>query len=287
MHDQAESLREKLRIHTSKAESTRVITVTSGKGGVGKSNFSLNFALSLIELGSKVVILDADLGLANIDVLMGISPRYNLFQMVEQGYSIWDILEKGPGGIEFIAGRSDFTKLSMLDDQKFGYLFEQLNQLEGYADTVIIDTGAGLSRESLHFILSADEVFLVTTPEPTSIMDAYAIIKMIHSKNPYIIPKLVVNRVTGYKEGRATAEKLKTVAKRFLDLELKTLGMIHEDPNVSKAVKLQEPFLLAYPRTLASENIRDVAKSYLAPNEQKEDVRGMKGFLQKMLNLIK
>lgn len=286
VHDQAESLREKANGHPSTMIHTKVLVVTSGKGGVGKSNFTLNFAISLVELGQKVVILDADLGLANLDVLMGVSPKNNLFQMVENRYSIWEIIEKGPGGIEFIAGYSDFSKLYMLDDQKLGYLFEQLNQLEGYADIVIIDTGAGLSRESLQFILAADEIVLVTTPEPTSITDGYTVIKMLHSKNPFINPKLVVNRATSEQEGQTTAERISIVAKRFLNIDLTFIGMVNEDQNVSKSVKRQEPLLLAYPNTVASENLRKIARMYLQP-DKKEDIKGMKGFLQKMLNFIK
>lgn len=288
MYDQAQRLREEVSTRPPKKNKTKVLTVTSGKGGVGKSNFSLNFALSLAETGQKVLILDADLGLANLDVLMGISPKYTLFQMVEYRYSIWDIIEKGPGGIEFIAGYSDFSKLNMLDEQKLNYLFEQLHELDGYADTVIIDTGAGLSKESLQFILASDEVLIVTTPEPTSITDAYTIIKMLHSKNPFIAPRLVVNRSTSTEEGQSTADRICTVAKRFLNIDLMFIGALSEDQNVSKSVKRQMPFYLAYPNTIASVDIRKIAKLFLYPHEKiEEEVRGMKGFLQKMLNFIR
>lgn len=285
MNDQAKRLREEVNRLPSKKNKTRVIAVTSGKGGVGKSNFSLNFAICLSELGHKVLILDADLGLANIDVLMGVSPKFNLFQMIEHRYPIWEIIERGPVGIEFIAGRSDFTKLYMLDDQKLSYLFEQLNELDGYADFVIIDTGAGLSRDSLQFILSSDEVFLVTTPEPTSITDAYAVIKMLHSKNPYIIPRLVVNMSSSTKEGQTTADRISIVAKRFLNMDLFYIGMVREDPNVTKSVKRQEPFYLGHPQSDASLDIRKIANLYIQPDQKlDEDPKGMKGFLQKLLN---
>lgn len=291
MNDQAKKLRDQMALNSLQARQnrvTRVVTVTSGKGGVGKSNFSLNFALSLIEMGQKVLILDADLGLANIDVLMGITPKHNLHQMIEQRTPIWEIIEKGPGGLEFIAGRSGFTKISMLDDQKLSYLFEQLNLLEGYADTIIIDTGAGMSKESLQFILSADEVCLVTTPEPTALTDAYAIIKMVHSKNPGFRPRLIVNRVHSMEEGPSTADRLSLVAKKFLGAEILYMGFIFEDGNVSKSVKKQEPFYLAYPNSPASINMRGIARAFLEPGTQfGADPKGVKGFLRKMLNLIK
>ncbi|WP_028986583.1 MinD/ParA family protein [Thermicanus aegyptius] len=288
MKDQADALRRHLGAKEGKPPA-KVITITSGKGGVGKSNFSLNFALALIQLGKKVVILDADLGLANIDVLMGISPKGNLFQMIEQGLSIWDILERGPGGVELIASQSGFTRLLSLDEQALSNLMNQLHRLDGYADFILIDTGAGLTKEALYFILSSDEVILITTPEPTSLTDAYAVIKMIHLKDPFILPNLVVNRVHSSQEGRSTGERLSMVVQKFLHMELPLLGFIHEDAHVGWGVRRQEPFILLYPEAKASEDLRALARSYLSlplPKIEKEG-RGMKGFLQRMLNFIK
>lgn len=287
VYDQAQRLREEVRSHPPNPNNTtKVIAVTSGKGGVGKSNFSLNFAIGVAELGKKVVILDADFGLANLDILMGVSPKYNLYEMVEQRLSVWEIIEHGPGGIEYIAGYSDFSKLSMIDEFKMNYLFEQLKRLDGYADYVLIDTGAGLTREALQFLLAADEIFLVMTPEPTSITDGYTIIKMLHAKNPYIRAKLIVNRATSIQEGKSTAERIYTVAKRFLNVDITCIGYICEDQNMSKSVKMQEPLLLAFPKTTAAVNIREIARKYVHP-DRVEESNGMRGFLQKMLNLIK
>jgi len=286
MHDQAAQLRERLQ-RSAQGRPTRLVTVTSGKGGVGKSNFTLNFALGLIEKGQKVVIFDVDVGFANLDVLMGISSKHNLLELLEPGRTVSDIMEKGPNGLEFIPGGSGFTQLMQLDDEKLDTLFSRLEDLQGYADTILFDTGAGVSNESMRFMLASDEVLLVTTPEPTAITDAYAVIKMIHSKNPQTNIRLVINRVSSEKEGKGTADKLSMVAKRFLDMELTTLGYVHDDGIVTKAVKQQKPFFLSYPHSQASKGIRDLVNSYLRADHRKADtVGGIRGFLTKMKRFI-
>jgi flagellar biosynthesis protein FlhG len=288
MHDQAEQLRERLQRNV-RPRPTRLITVTSGKGGVGKSNFSLNFALGLLERGQKVIVLDVDLGLANLDVLLGISPKKHLLHLLEPGQSVWDIIERGPNGLEFIAGGSGFTQILQFDDGKLDQFFRQLEDLQGYADTIFLDTGAGISQESMRFMLSSDEIILVTTPEPTAITDAYAVIKMLHTQNPQAKIRLVINRVTSQSEGRNTANKLAMVAKRFLNMDISTLGFVPDDPHVSKAVKQQRPFLLTYPHSQASRGIRELVEAYLgssatiAPNEN----GGLRGFLTKLKHYIR
>lgn len=288
MHDQAEQLRERLQ-RSVNARPTRLITVTSGKGGVGKSNFTLNFALGLIERDQKVVLFDVDLGLANLDVLMGITARKHLLNLIEPNQSIWDVLEKGPNGLEFIAGGSGFTQILQFDDQKLDRFFRQLEELQGYADTIFLDTGAGISKESLRFMLSADEVILVTTPEPTAITDAYAVIKMIHSRAPQTKIRMVINRASSIQEGKNTADKLALVAKRFLNLEIATLGFVADDAHVSKAVKQQRPFLLTYPQSQASKGIRELVDIYLGSetNANPSDLGGVKGFLAKFKQFIR
>lgn len=287
MRDQAEQLRE--RVQQSKQDrKTKLITVTSGKGGVGKSNFSLNFGLGLNQLGHKTVLFDVDLGLANLDVLMGITPKKNLFHLLEPNTTVWDIIEQGPGGLEFIAGGSGFTQIMQLDVDKLDRLFTQLNPLQGYAETIIFDTGAGFSNESIRFMLSSDEVILVTTPEPPAITDAYAVIKLLHSRNPAITIRLVINRVTSDREGKMTADKLAMVAKRFLNMDLHSLGYVSDDPQVSKAVKQQRPFLLTYPQAQASKSIRNLVGRYLESSTMTDvSTNGLKGFLAKLKNFIR
>ncbi|MGF9907415.1 MinD/ParA family protein [Brevibacillus fortis] len=287
MRDQAEQLRERM-LQNKKTRPTRLVTVTSGKGGVGKSNFSLNFGLGLIEKGHKAVLFDLDLGLANLDVLMGITPKKHLFHLLEPDTTVWDIIEHGPGGLEFIAGGSGFTQIMQLDDHKLDRLFSHLDPLQGYADTIIFDTGAGFSKESMRFMLSSDEVILVTTPEPPAITDAYAVIKMLHARNPAVSIRLVINRASSEREGKMTADKLAMVSKRFLNMDIQSLGYVSDDPYVSKAVKLQRPFLLTYPQSQAARSIRNLVERYLdRPVTSDASDSGLKGFLAKLRHFIR
>lgn len=287
MRDQAEQLRERMQ-RTNQPRTSKLVTVTSGKGGVGKSNFSLNFGLGLIERGHRTVLFDVDLGMANLDVLMGITPKKHLFHLLEPDTTVWDILEKGPGNLEFIAGGSGFTQIMQLEDEKLDRLFSQLDPLQGYADTIIFDTGAGLSNESIRFMLASDEVILVTTPEPPAITDAYAVIKMLHSRNPDITIRLVINRVTSQREGIQTTDKLAMVAKRFLNMNIQSLGYVTDDTHVSKAVKQQRPFLLTYPDSQASKCIRKLVGHYLQNSSTTpEQTSGLKGFIAKLKHFIR
>jgi flagellar biosynthesis protein FlhG len=291
MADQAEGLRKMVKtIGDPNARTTRIITVTSGKGGVGKSNFTLNFALTLQTLGFKVLIFDADIGLANIDVLMGVSAKYNLYHLLKREKTIWEIITHGPKGLEFIAGGSGFNDLLRLTDEELDYFAEQVDQLNGYVDYLIFDTGAGLSKETLKFIIAAQESIVVTTPEPTSITDAYAIIKMVHAMGHRVQFKLVVNRTTDNKEGKYTADKISMVAKRFLSLDIPTLGFVPDDANVSKAVKKQIPFTLAFPHAQATKGMEELVNNFIANREfdtSQAESSGVKGFLGKMIRLLK
>lgn len=287
MTDQAQRLREYLQQHRQNQKRTRVIAVTSGKGGVGKSNFAVNFALSLMEKGQKVVILDLDLGMANIDILLGLTPSYNLLDMIEGEQSIWDIMEMGPNGLEYIAGGTGFQDILQLDEGSLQQFFLQLSSLQGYADTVILDTGAGVSNESLRFILAADEVFLITTPEPTAITDGYSMLKILYAKQPSIKVRLVTNRVQSYREGKMVANKIKTVAENFLGMNVGYLGYLQEDSQVMLAVKKQRPYVLAYPNSTATIGMKDMAAAYLTGREMQGEQAGMKGFIQKLMKFVK
>ncbi|KRE56636.1 MinD/ParA family protein [Paenibacillus sp. Soil750] len=289
MKDQAEGLRNLVQTQGDKGtRTTRIITVTSGKGGVGKSNFTLNFALSLQSLGYKVLVFDADIGLANIDVLMGVSSTYSLYHLLKKDKTIWEIIQKGSNDLEFIAGGSGFNDLLRLTEDELDYFAEQVMQLNGYVDFIIFDTGAGLSKETLKFILAAEEAIVVTTPEPTSITDAYAIIKMVNSMGHDVSFKLVINRVTDAREGKQTADKISLVAKQFLNIHIPTLGFVDDDPVVSKAVKRQIPFSIAFPYSTATKSIKTLTDNYIKGYRVIETPStGVKSFLNKMLKLLK
>jgi flagellar biosynthesis protein FlhG len=290
MNDQAQGLRNLVsnQQHQQTSKATRIITVTSGKGGVGKSNFTLNFALTLQKRGYNVLVFDADIGLANIDVLMGISAKYSLYHLLKKEKTIWEIINKGYNDIQFIAGGSGFSDLIRLTEEQLDYFAEQVNQLNGSVDFIIFDTGAGLSKETLKFILAAEETIVVTTPEPTSITDAYAIIKMVNSMNEPVRFKLVVNRATDWKEGKHTADKITMVAKQFLQLEIHTLGYVADDISVSKAVKKQVPFTVEFPSCAASQSIEKLVDDYIAKQTPADQQTGsVKGFLSRMMRLLK
>lgn len=289
MNDQAQSLRNLVRTQSDeRMRNTKIITVTSGKGGVGKSNFTLNFALTLQKRGYKVLVFDADIGLANIDLLMGASPTYSLYHLLKREKSIWDIIHKGYHDLELIAGGSGFNDLIRLSEEEIDYFAEQVNELNGHVDFIIFDTGAGLSKETLKFIVAATETIVVTTPEPTAITDAYAIIKMVSSMGHDVRFRLVVNRVAEANEGKQTADKISLVAKQFLQLDIPTLGFVEDDACVSKAVKRQIPFTVAYPTCPASRSIERLAYRFVTGEPSPTEQHGaVKSFLNKMMKLLK
>lgn len=283
--DQAQRLREFLQ-QKQNPKRTRVIAVTSGKGGVGKSNFSVNFALALTALGQKVVIIDLDLGMANVDILLGLTPRYNILDMTGKNLSIWDIMEQGPRGLQFIAGGSGLSDVLELGESGMERILGQMEKLHGYADTILLDMGAGISQDSLRFILAADEVMLITTPEPTAITDAYSMLKILHAKNPSILIKLMINRVINGQEGKQVAEKIRLVAKKFLQYEVSTFGYLVEDSHILQAVKKQAPFCLEYPNCKAAKGLKTMAEGFLSGQEfREEELTGMKGFIHKLIHL--
>jgi flagellar biosynthesis protein FlhG len=286
MNDQAQALRHL--VHSKDlqaARTTRVIAITSGKGGVGKSNFSLNFAMSLQNRGYSVLVFDADISFANIDVLLGTPAKYNLLHLLKGEKTIWEIIQVGPGGLQFIAGGSGFQDLVRLTDQELEYFAEQIGKLHGHVDFILFDTGAGLSKETVRFITAAEETIVVTTPEPTSITDAYALIKMLKSMGHQISFRLVVNRVTDDREGNQTADNIRQVASKYLGLEIPVLGFIPDDSNVTKAVKRQTPLSIAFPDSAATRGIDGIVSRFLLEEQEIPSARELSSFMQRMKKL--
>jgi flagellar biosynthesis protein FlhG len=239
----------------------RVIAVSSGKGGVGKSNTVINLALAFEELGKRVLILDADLGLANIDVLLGIAPKYNISHVLEGKKKLHEVLVKGPGNIRVMPASSGVQELTRLTEEQKLIFLEMLDELETEIDILLIDTGAGISDTVLYFNLAAHEKIIIVTPEPTSLTDAYALIKVLYTRHEERHFKVLVNSVKDEKMGKSIFAKISKVADHFLDgLSLDYVGSIPYDPNVPKAVIQQKPLMEIFPESSASRAFLSVAR---------------------------
>jgi flagellar biosynthesis protein FlhG len=243
----------------SPAKKARIITVTSGKGGVGKTNLSVNMALAYARLGKKVVVMDADLGLANVNVMLDMTPKYNLYHVIRKQKTMREIMVESPYGISIVAGASGFSQIANLSEDERQNFITELDTLST-ADIIIIDTSAGVSSNVLDFIAAADDAVIITTPEPTAITDAYGIIKIIATEyeNLNMGLKLVVNRVKGAGDAMKVSDRMIKTAGQFLNLKVDYLGFIYDDPEVSKAVLRQKPFMVTDPRCKASQCVQHI-----------------------------
>lgn len=290
--DQAEQLRNIIKMnHQMPAPDkrmARVITVTSGKGGVGKSNVSINLAVQFKRMGKRVVIFDADFGLANIEVMFGAVPKHSLADVIYEGKSIREIITWGPMEIAFVSGGSGIAGLSNLSHEQIDYLVQNLAELDTFADIIIIDTGAGIADTVLEFIVSSGEVILVTTPEPTSITDSYSLLKALdthprfHAEQTRI--KVLSNKVANEAEGALLFAKLSTVVERYLKIPVEFLGTVPQDEELSRAVMQQNPVSIKNPAARASRAFEHIAGK-LCDKEagQIPKRRGMTGFFASLV----
>lgn len=286
--DQADKLREKVELLKDNAPSARVIAVTSGKGGVGKTSLSVNMALQFRELGRKVVILDADFGLANVEVMLGIRPQYTLADLIFNNKSIEEIITEGPMGIGFISGGSGVQDLVNLDKDKIKKLIAKLVKLDSLYDVVIIDTGAGIADSVVEFVLSSPEVLLVVTPEPTSITDAYSLLKAVNRKKDFKREqksiKVITNRVENMEDGKEIFDKISIVVSKFLNIQLEYLGYIPQDKKIADAVIAQTPVSLSSPNSETAMRIRSICGTLLDVPIEEEN---KKGIAKVLLDFIK
>ncbi len=290
--DQAEQLRNIIKMnHIRQRTKARVITITSGKGGVGKSNVAINLGIQLRKMGLNVIILDADFGLANIEVMFGTIPKYNLKDTIEGKKSLKEIITEGPMGVQFISGGNGVEGLANLSKVQLGNLLRGMEQLDELADVILIDTGAGISDSVLEFVASGNEVLLVTTPEPTSLTDSYSLLKALNNHSGFskenIEIKIIANKVSNMVEGRNLYTKLNLVTERFLQMPLGFLGSIPMDEQIIKAIMRQIPISISYPNaraskafekmsaqlngTMISENRKSLAEVFLSYFNRKAD----------------
>ncbi|MEW6723392.1 MAG: MinD/ParA family protein [Bacillota bacterium] len=291
MRDQAERLRsmariikEEIRQQSAQPPSrlARVVSITSGKGGVGKTNLAVNLAVALQQLGKRVLLLDTDIGLANADLLLGLTPRYNLGHVVGGARSIQQVIYDGPCGLRLIAAGSGFREVVSLSRLQLDRFLDGLEELERTVDLILLDTGAGISHTVLDFIGASHEVILVANPEPTSIADAYALVKVLANQGSRLPLGLVVNKAQNEAEGLHAARRLLAAASRFLQVDITYLGQVLEDPNVPRAVKEQEPFVLAYPESPASRSVQALARAVFLGDEVAAPASGVKAFFQQL-----
>ncbi|MDR1000665.1 MAG: MinD/ParA family protein [Clostridiales bacterium] len=263
---------------------SRVITVTSGKGGVGKSNFTLNLAIQMRKLDQRVILVDADLGLSNIEVLAGIIPRYSFADVLSGRMRIEEALTEGPLGLKFLSGGAGLTNLAQLGEKQINTVVTAFGALDELSDIILIDTGAGISRSVLNFILASTETILVATPEPTSVADAYAMIKSLRREaNASHAIKIVTNMAATITEGQDIYEKLSKVSEQFLGVKLEQLGTLPQDSIVPRAVKRQEPFMLSYPNSECAKAIEKIAYKLLNIEPAKAaSLSGIASFIKRL-----
>jgi len=247
-----------------------VLAVTSGKGGVGKTNIVTNLAIALARQGARVLVVDGDLGLANVDLLLGIAPQYDLQDAILGDRRLEDIVLEGPEGIRVVPASSGVEELANLDEYRTECLIRSLTSVEEDIDLILIDAPSGIGTHAVALSQAADEIIVVTTPEPTSFSDAYAMIKVLSQRPLKCTPALLVNQANSENEALEVSRRVQSVAKRFLNLEVPYWGFVLADESVPKSVVRQEPFLSTYPYSPASSCILRLARRVLGQGPDKK-----------------
>jgi len=257
----------------SKKINTRVITITSGKGGVGKTNFAINLAIQMSRYNKRVLIIDADFGLANIEVLLGKTPTYTFADMLQGKKEIQEIITDGPMGIKFISGGSGLVEMANLSERQIVSIIDNFQYIDQIADIILLDTGAGISRTVINFIRAANEAIIITTPEPTAVTDAYALLKAANENQQEGTDfGVVVNRVDDIREGAEIYERLSKVSEKFLNKQLSCLGYIPNDINLKKSVKRQEPVSISFPNSVSARSIDNIGIKMLNMEHEKKKI---------------
>ena len=283
--DQASRLRALVQQETESPGSERwasTIAVTGGKGGVGKTNMTANLAIALASLGRRVAVLDADYALANIDVLLGFTPRFTIEHVLNGQMSVGEILVEGPGGIKVVPATSGMQHLSQLSEAQQNKLFNALQVMEKHFQHLLIDTAAGISDNVLSILRAANEVIVVTNPEPPAFVDSYALIKQLLSEQRDARVRMIINSVSDEAEARSVFERISTTLYRFQKARIEYLGYVLEDANVRRAVKRQRAFILQYPGSPASRCVSEIARKLVdgAPK------RKAAGFWERLMRVI-
>lgn len=280
--DQAEILRRRLK-PASNPRQAKTLSIISGKGGVGKSNVALNFSLGLIKNKYKVLIIDLDVGMGNINILLGLHAHKTIIDMFNEQLSIHDIIETGPGELAYIAGGSGMSDFFTMNHAKREYFFAQYQELIQMYDYIIFDMGAGATSDSIFFILASDECLVVTTPEPTSITDAYSMVKHVLTNQATMPLYVIMNRASTHKDGMESLKRFKQVVFQFLQIDIQLLGILPEDKIVSTAVRRQIPYVLLNEKSAVSKAMNQLTSNYT--NNVKESSESA-SFVQKLKKMI-
>lgn len=284
MLDQAERLRQLAVGKATREARPRIITVTSGKGGVGKSNFVVNLGIALQQMGKKVMIFDADVGMGNDDVLMGFLPKYNVFDIIFNGKDLEEVLITGPSGIKLLPGGSGLTKIEELTDEERESFINKITSLENL-DYILMDTGAGINRSVLGFVACCEELIVLTTPEPTSLTDAYSLLKAVVHFKIKGYAKVIINRTMDDKEGISTYNKFNNAVWTFLKMKLEYLGNVSEDRKLVQAVRQQQPFMISYPNCDAAQDIKKIAQKLIGSSTNNSGI-GVQGLFKKIFSIF-
>ena len=261
-------------------KTARIISVTSGKGGVGKTSLSVNLAAHLSKQGTRILLIDADLGLSNVEIMLGVTPSYTLKDVIKHGKDIEDVIINGPYNLDFISGGNGFLELAELSEVEREEILIKIHKLEELYDIIIIDTGAGISKNVTAFLTISDEIIVITTSEPTALTDAYSIMKVISEEKLKQKIGLIINRVKTKSEFQQASNILISTAKKFLGEEIKSLGYVYEDPNVRKTIYKKTPFVIYYPDSKASDCVIDIVANLKLKEKPEKKVSMMDKFMR-------
>lgn len=262
----------------------KIITVTSGKGGVGKSNIVVNLSIALQKMGKKVMIFDADIGMGNDDIIMGCLSRNNVFDVISKGKEIEEVVITGPFGVKLLPGGSALTKVEDLTQSQRDIFLKKLTALKGL-DYILMDTGAGVSKSVLGFIACCEDLVIVTTPEPTSLTDAYSLLKAVKHFNIKNSAKVIVNRALDDNEANITFSKFNNAVTKFLCMKLEYLGKISEDKKLSYAVRAQQPVIISYPKSEVAQDINNIASKIEGMTEKLSGM-GIEGLFKRIFSIF-
>ena len=279
MTDQAQNLRELV----GKRQEIRVLSISSGKGGVGKSSLSVNLAVALSRLGVRVLVVDADFGLANVDVMLGVTSRYNVSHVLKGEKELHEIIQLGHEGVRFISGGSGLNDLLHMGEGQLAELLEGLIRLDAPIDFIIIDTGAGINENILQMVLASSETIVVTTPEPTAILDAYALVKTLVKRDNTHPIHVLINKCESKKEAKRVQDGFIEVVGKHLGKNVNPLGLIMYDHNVPQSIKRQVPITVSDPGGATAREIEVIARALLELPEVRIPERALSRIFYRML----